>query len=69
MVIPEWATPFFTGTNLRRGTTTGPVPADSRQGTSSVRNIAWPYKLGTDPIAVGGINKWTPTWKKAGGTA
>ena len=39
------------GTTLR---TTDPVLADSRQCTPSVR-IAWPDKLGTDPLAYGGL--------------
>ena len=43
-----------TGTTLR---TTGPVPAYSLQGTPSVRNCVTRYKLGTDPMGVGGLNK------------
>ena len=28
--------------------------------------IAWPDKLGTDPMAVGGINERMPPWKTGG---
>ena len=47
MVIPEKAAPV-TRTTLR---TTGPVPADFAIGTQ----LRGPDKLGTDPMAVDGI--------------
>ena len=53
MVTCKMAAPD-TGTGLR---TTGPVLGDYRQWKQSVRNCV-PDKLGTDPTAYGGINKW-----------
>ena len=50
MVKPTKASPV-TGTTLM---TTGPVPATLGSERHRYAIIAWPDKLGTDPMAVGG---------------
>ena len=59
MVKPEQAAPL-TGTSLKR--TTGPAPPDSAVNAigTQLRDL---MEVGTDPMSVDGINKWTPSWK------
>ena len=53
MVIPEKAAPV-TGTTLR---TTGTVPVDSLGSERYRYALAWPDKVETDPMAVGGTKE------------
>ena len=61
MVIPEKAP--VTRTTLR---TTGPMPADSLGSERHRYANASSDKLGTDPMAVDCMNKWTPLQKVGG---